>query len=165
MRVLGVDPGTRVTGYGLVEGSARRARLLECGVVRTSRGGGLGERLLEIHRGLLEVIDRLEPACVAVEGVFHGQNARTAVVLGHARGAALLAAAMRGVEIVEYPPAEIKKAVVGSGAAAKAQVAFMVQRHLHLESPPEPSDAADGCAVALCHLFRGVGPLAEKGLR
>lgn len=165
MKVLGVDPGTRVTGYGLVEGSARRARLLECGVVRTSGGGGLGERLLEIHQGLLEVIDRLGPSCVAVEGIFHGHNARTAVVLGHARGVAVLAAAMRGVEIVEYPPAEIKKAVVGNGAAGKGQVAFMVQRHLRLESPPEPADAADGCAVALCHLFRGTGPLAAKGVR
>lgn len=161
MKVLGVDPGARATGYGLVEGSARRARLLECGVVRADRTGDLGARLLEIHRGLLEVIDRLEPACVAVEGVFHGRNVRTAVVLAHARGVALLAAATRGIPIAEYPPAEIKKAVVGTGTAGKGQVAFMVQRHLRLEAPPEPSDAADGCAAALCHLFRGVGPVAE----
>lgn len=165
MRVLGVDPGTRATGYGLVEGTARRPRLLECGVIRPSRGEDLAMRLREIHEGLLEVIDRLEPACLSVEGVFHGHNARTAVVLAHARGVALLAAAARGVRVVEYPPAEIKKAVVGTGAAAKGQVAFMVQRHLRLEAPPEPSDAADGCAAALCHLFRGVGPLADGALR
>lgn len=165
MRVLGVDPGTRATGYGLVEGTARRPRLLECGVVRPSSGGSLAGRLREIHEGLLEVIDRVGPTCVAVEGVFHGHNARTAVVLGHARGVALLAAAIRGVEVFEYPPAEIKKAVVGTGTARKGQVAFMVQRHLRLASPPEPADAADGCAAALCHLFRGVGPLADELVR
>lgn len=162
MRVLGVDPGTRATGYGLVEGTAAHPRLLECGVIRPARDGDLARRLREIHLGLLEVLDRLQPACVAVEGVFHGHNARTAVVLGHARGVALLACALRDVEVVEYPPAEIKKAVVGTGAAAKGQVAFMVQRHLRLREPPEPSDAADGCAAALCHLFRGVGPLADR---
>lgn len=162
MKVLGVDPGTLATGYGLVEGTAAEPRLLECGVIRAPRDGDLAARLLELHRGLIDVIDRLAPACVAVEGVFHGRNARTAVILGHARGVALLAAALRHVEVVEYPPAEIKKAVVGTGAAAKGQVAFMVQRHLRLAAPPEPSDAADGCAAALCHLFRGVGPLADR---
>lgn len=153
MKVLGVDPGSRATGYGLVERAEGRPRLLECGVVRAAGGDPLARRLVDLHRGLLEVIDRLAPDCVAVEGIFLGQNARTAGVLGHARGVALLAAALRGMEVFEYPPAEIKKAVVGTGAASKRQVGFMVQRHLRLREPPSPSDAADGCAVALCHLF------------
>lgn len=160
-----MDPGTRATGYGLVEGPLRRPRLVECGVIRPARDGELPERLLAIHRGVLEVIDRLEPGCMAVEGVFHGYNARTAVVLGHARGAVLLAAALRGLRVAEYPPAEIKKAVVGTGSATKGQVGFMVQKHLRLRTPPAPSDAADGCAAALCHLFAGIdrSRLADEG--
>lgn len=161
MRVLGLDPGTRATGYGFVEGDGRRNRLLECGVVRSS-GGSLPERLVEIHQGVLALMERLEPACVAVEGVFTGRNARTAMVLGHARGVAVLAAALRGVEVREYPPAEIKKAVVGRGAASKRQVGLMVQEHLRLREPPRPSDAADGCAAALCHLFQAAAPGARR---
>lgn len=160
--MLGVDPGTRTTGYGLVEGPASRPCLVECGVIRPARDAGLPARLRQIHQGLLQVIDRSEPACVVVEGVFHRHNPRTAVVLGHAHGVVLLACALRDLPVVEYPPAEIKKAVVGTGAAAKAQVAFMVQRHLNLRRPPEPPDAADGCAAALCHLFRGLGPVADR---
>lgn len=156
MRVLGVDPGTRATGYGLVEGDARRPRLLECGVIRPS-AQGMPQRLADIHRGVLELIDRLEPSCVAVEGVFTGRNARTAMLLGHARGVAVLAAALRGVEVREYPPAAIKKAVVGRGGATKRQVGLMVQQHLRLREPPRPDDAADGCAAALCHLLHDAG--------
>lgn len=163
MKVLGVDPGTRITGYGVVDGDARRPRLVECGVIRPRDDGGLPTRLVDIHRGLLAVIDRLEPTCVVVEGIYHGRNSRTAGVLGHARGVAVLAAALRGLPVVEYPPAEIKKAVVGSGGAAKDQVGYMVQRHLRLKEPPAPPDAADGCAAALCHLFRGAMP-AGRGV-
>lgn len=159
MKVLGIDPGTNATGYGLVVAEGSERRLLECGVIRPGSGGDLGERLVDIHRGLLALLDRMEPDCVAVEGVFAGRNARTAVILGHARGAALLAPALRGLEILEYPPAEVKKAVTGTGSATKRQVGFMVQKHLSLREPPSPSDAADGCAVALCHLFRNRAPL------
>lgn len=154
MKVLGVDPGTRATGYGVVERGTGAHRLLECGVIRPGAEEELGVRLLVIHEGLLELIDRHAPGCLAIEGVFTGRNARTAMILGHARGVAVLAAARRDLPVHEYPPAEVKKAVVGTGRATKRQVGFMVRKHLRLREAPSPSDAADGCAIALCHLFR-----------
>lgn len=164
--VLGIDPGTAVTGYGVVT----RARdgllsLVECGVIRTAARAPLAERLREIHEGVCELVDRHEPDAVAVEGVFFGKNVRTAVVLGHARGAILVAASLRDVEVAEYPPSEVKSAVVGAGRATKDQVAFMVQRLLRLREPPRPDDAADGVAVALCHHFRRQGPLRTPAVR
>lgn len=155
MKVLGIDPGTQQTGYGLVESSGGKLRLLECGVIRTSGAASLPDRLREIQEGLAEVLDRTEPSCVVVEGVFYGRNVRSMVVLAHARGVAVLTAAQRNLPVFEYPPAEIKKAVVGTGAASKEQVAFMVTKHLRLAAPPTPADAADGCAAALCHLLGG----------
>jgi crossover junction endodeoxyribonuclease RuvC len=159
--VLGVDPGTAVTGYGVVRRGADGAvSLLECGVVRTRPGGDLADRLREIYEGLTEVIGRTQPGVLAVEGVFFAKNVRSAVVLGHARGVALLAGSMHGLRVAEYPPAEVKAAVVGAGRATKDQVGLMVQRHLKLRAVPRPHDAADGVAVALCHCFRGFGPAA-----
>ena len=155
MKVLGVDPGTRRTGYGLVESAEGKLRLLECGVIRPSANAPLPERLRDIQEGLAEVIARTEPGCVVVEGVFYGQNVRSMVVLAHARGVAVATAAQHDLRVFEYPPAEIKKAVVGTGAATKEQIAFMVQKHLKLAEPPKPSDAADGCAAAICHLMGG----------
>ena len=155
MKVLGIDPGTRGTGYGLVESAAGELRLVECGVIRPPSTASLPDRLREIQEGLSEVIERTDPGCVVVEGVFYGQNVRSMVVLAHARGVAVLTAAQRDLPVFEYPPAEIKKAVVGTGGATKEQVAFMVAKHLRLASPPEPADAADGCAAALCHLMGG----------
>ena len=156
MVVLGIDPGTAVTGYGVVErlpdGSQR---LLECGVVRTSSQSPLPLRLRQIFEGVSELIERHSPSVVAVEGVFFGKNARSAMVLGHARGVVVLAAALRDIEVAEYPPAEVKSAVVGTGRATKHQVGFMTQKLLKLREPPRPEDAADGVAVALCHCFRG----------
>ena len=153
--MLGVDPGTRATGYGLVERNGTAHRLLECGVIRPRNKADLAGRLVEIHTGLIELIDRLEPDCVALEGVFTGRNARTAMVLGHARGVLVLAAALRSIPVYDYPPREVKKRVVGTGSATKAQVGFMVQKHLRLRETPSPADAADGCAIALCHLLKG----------
>lgn len=161
--VLGVDPGTAVTGYGVVVRQGGGAvSLAECGVIRTTARAPLPERLRDIYEGITDLMERHTPDVVAVEGVFFGKNARTAVVLGHARGAILLAAAMAGVEVAEYPPAEVKSAVVGTGRATKEQVGFMVQRLLKLRSVPRPSDAADGVAVALCHCFRGAGGLPAR---
>jgi len=161
VRVLGIDPGSTVTGYGVVEGGPGRHRLVECGVIRSPRGGDLAVRLLHIYSDLQTVIERVEPDCMAVEGIFYRENPRTAVVLAHARGVALLAGAERGLPVIEYPPAEIKKAVVGTGRATKTQVGFMVQKLLGLAEPPQPADASDGCAAALCHLLIGTGPLAR----
>ncbi|HWK89549.1 MAG TPA: crossover junction endodeoxyribonuclease RuvC, partial [Longimicrobium sp.] len=163
--MLGVDPGTAVTGYGVVaRGADGAVSLLECGVVRTDARAPLAERLRDIYLGLTEVIDRTRPGALAVEGVFYAKNVRTSVVLGHARGAVLLAGALKGLSVAEYPPAEIKSAVVGAGRASKEQVGFMVQRLLRLREPPRPHDAADGVAVALCHCFRGFGPAARAPL-
>lgn len=160
--VLGVDPGTAVTGYGVVRRGADGAlSLLECGVIRTDARAELADRLRDIHLGVLEVIERTQPGAMAVEGVFYAKNVRTSVVLGHARGAILLAASLRGLRVAEYPPAEIKSAVVGAGRATKDQVGLMVQRLLKLRAVPKPHDAADGIAIALCHCFRGFGPTAK----
>lgn len=153
MKVLGVDPGTAATGYGVVvRGDGGAASLMECGVIRTSAKEPLAHRLREIHDGLGEVLERHAPDVVAVEGVFYGKNVRTTVLLGHARGAILVAAARHELEVAEYSPSEIKNAVVGTGRASKEQVQFMVKKLLRLKEVPTPADAADGVAVALCHL-------------
>lgn len=157
--LVGVDPGTAATGFGVVRvDRRRRAELLQCGVVRTSPQASLAVRLREIHEALGALLDQFRPVAVSVEDVFQGKNVRSALTLGHARGAIILAAALRDLEVVEYTPREIKRAVVGTGAATKAQVASMVQRHLRLRSAPQPSDAADGVAAALCHGFKGALP-------
>lgn len=157
-----MDPGTAVTGYGAVRRGADGAlSLLECGVIRTTPRAELADRLRDIFEGIVEVIGRTRPSVLSVEGVFYAKNARTSVVLGHARGAILLAASLNGLRVAEYPPAEVKSAVVGAGRATKDQVGLMVQRLLKLRDVPRPADAADGVALALCHCFRGYGPAAK----
>ncbi len=158
MIVLGIDPGTAVTGYGVVRArSAGSAELLECGVIRTRPADALAARLENIYEGVRELLARHQPDAMAVEDVFYAKNVRTTVVLGHARGVVLLAGQQAGVTIHEYPPADIKKAVVGNGAASKEQVQFMVTKLLRLKSAPQPADAADGVAAALaCVLRAGV---------
>ena len=154
MIVLGIDPGTAVTGYGVVKGDrSAPPHLIECGIIRTKPRDTLAARLQEIHAGVTELIVRHRPDALSIEDVFYAKNVRTTVVLGHARGVILLAAADARIEIAEYPPAEIKKAVVGTGAATKEQVQFMVTRILRLKSPPQPADASDGVAAALAHLM------------
>ena len=148
--VLGIDPGTAVTGYGIVRKEGRNPpSLVECGVIRTKPRDELAQRLSEIHDGVAELIHRHRPNVLSIEDIFYARNVRTTVVLGHARGVILLAAAKAGLEIHEYPPAEIKKAVAGTGAATKLQIQFMVTRLLRLKSAPQPNDAADGVAAAL----------------
>jgi crossover junction endodeoxyribonuclease RuvC len=148
--VLGIDPGTAVTGYGIIRKEGRNPpTLVECGVIRTKPRDDLAQRLSEIHEGVAELIRRHKPNVLSIEDIFYARNVRTTVVLGHARGVILLAAAQAGLEIHEYPPAEIKKAVAGTGAATKLQIQFMVTRLLRLKSAPQPNDAADGVAAAL----------------
>ena len=155
MIVLGLDPGTATTGYGVVEQAAPGTRrLVECGVVRTDPSAPLEQRLAQIFDAVTDLIARLHPAAVAVESVFVAKNPRSAVVLGHARGAALVAAAKARVPVAEYAPAMVKKTVVGAGAATKQQVQRMTARLLRLTTPPTPNDAADGVAVALTHCMR-----------
>ena len=154
--ILGIDPGTAATGYGVI---ARRSgggvSLVECGVIRTSTQRPLSERIREIFEGVAGLIERHEPFVVSVEDVFHGKNAQSALKLGHARGVILLAASLREIQIAEYAPRQIKKAVVGSGNATKDQVGFMVKQQLCLKDAPTPADAADGVAAALCHALMG----------
>ena len=154
--ILGIDPGTAVTGYGVVANEGGGAvSLVECGVVRTSSGEALAVRIREIYEAVTALITRHAPSVVVVEDVFQGKNVQSALKLGHARGAILLAAALSEIPIAEYSPRAIKKAVVGNGNATKDQVGFMVQQQLRLKAPPSPADAADGVAAALCHCVMG----------
>jgi len=148
--VLGVDPGSLRTGYGVVESDGRRHRLIERGTLAPSPRISLPDKLRHIHDGVSGLIERLRPDALAVEDVFHAVNTRTALVLGHVRGVVLLAGAERGVPVHEYPPATVKQQITGFGRAEKGQVAFMVTRLLELGQDAEPGDATDALAVALC---------------
>ena len=154
MRVLGIDPGSRFMGYGVVE--ERRGRLVHVGhgVIKVDAGAPLELRLKELHGALLTAVKLYRPQAVAVEGVFTFRNARSALILGHARGVALLAAAQAGLSVYEYPPARVKRSVGAGGAADKDAVARMVCTFLEVEVL-ERADASDALAVAICHLNQG----------
>jgi crossover junction endodeoxyribonuclease RuvC len=161
--VLGIDPGTAVTGYGVVTREGVGGVFLrECGVITTSPELPLRERIRDIYDATVALIERHRPWAVSVEEVFQGKNPQSALKLGHARGAILLAVAHAGIELAEYAPREIKKAVVGNGNATKEQVGYMVQQRLRLKTPPSPADAADGVAAALCHCMIGAFPATSR---
>ena len=154
MRVLGIDPGTAVLGYGVVDGGAGQSpTLIECGTLTTRAREPLPARLRVLYDGVSSLIGRHAPGALAIESAFYGRNVRTAVVLSHARGVILLAGEIAGVDLAEYSPASIKKAIVGRGAALKPQVGYMVAQLLRLAAPPAPEDAADAVAVALTHIM------------
>jgi len=159
MRVLGVDCGTERTGYGVIATDGRTHRLVAAGVIRTSPKEPLAMRLAHIARELRELIRQHEPQAAAVEDVFCATNVKTALKLAHVRGVALLAAAEAGLEFGEYSPLEIKTSVVGYGRAEKKQVQLMVRSLLHLDREIESEDAADACAVAICHATRRTAAL------
>ena len=152
MRIFGIDPGSLCTGFGCVESDGSRHRLVCCGGIKAPARAAFPERLHHIHSALVEILADCRPDAVAVESLFHAVNARSALQLGHARGVALLAAAQAGLAVAEYPPAEVKRAVVGYGRAEKQQVQHMVTLLLGLAEPPEPFDASDALAVAICHV-------------
>jgi crossover junction endodeoxyribonuclease RuvC len=152
VRIFGIDPGSTRTGYGCVETDGRRHQLIACGAIAMTAGDSFPHRLARIHRELVALLASHRPECVAVESVFHAMNARSALKLGHARGVAILAAVEAGCDVVEYTPAEIKRAVVGYGRAEKHQVQQMIRLLLGLPKAPAPHDAADALAVAICHL-------------
>jgi crossover junction endodeoxyribonuclease RuvC len=155
--VVGVTPGTttdRAGGARPLTAPGKTVRLIECGVVRTRPTEPLAMRLGTLFDGITALIERHHPDAIAVEGLFHGRNARSALVLGHARGVVLLAATRAGLAVAEISPAEVKRAVTGTGSASKAQVGAMVMRLLNLVAAPKPADAADGVAIALTHLLR-----------
>jgi len=151
LRVLGIDPGSIVTGYGVVEKVSGSLLHVADGVVRAKASMKLPERLLPIFDGLQEVISEYEPQAIAVESIFFAKNIKSAAILGHARGVALLAAARAQLAIFEYSPMEVKQSVVGYGAATKEQVQKMVKALLTIDHLPT-SDAADALAVAICHI-------------
>lgn len=155
MRVFGIDCGTEVTGFGVVESddSGREPRLIckAFGAIRLAKTKPLPERLAQVYGELTSELQRWQPEVVAVEEVFYSVNAKSALKLGQVRGVALLAAAMQGIPLAEYAPLRIKSSVVGYGLAKKEQVQFMVARLLNLDKIPEPPDAADALAIAICH--------------
>jgi len=152
--VLGIDPGTAVLGFGVVESSPGcPARLVECGILVTKARDPLPSRLRIIHDGITALLARHRPDVMAIETVFYARNVRATMVMSHGRGVVLLAAEEAGVPITEYTPAMVKKSVVGRGAALKPQVGYMVAQLLRLSRAPEPADAADGVALALTHLL------------
>jgi crossover junction endodeoxyribonuclease RuvC len=150
VRILGIDPGSRVCGYGVIEESAGTLRYVECGLLTAPEGRAMEARLGEIARGLREVIAELAPTVVAIEDVFLHQNPRSALALAQARGMALAVVGLAGLTVASYPPASVKKAVSGSGRADKDQVARMVQMLIGLRSLPR-ADATDALAVAITH--------------
>jgi crossover junction endodeoxyribonuclease RuvC len=158
-RIFGIDPGSARTGYGCLDTDGSRHRLVSCGALAAPPRAELPEKLRFIHDRLLDLIRASRADCVAIENLFHAKNVRSALVLGHARGVAVLAAVEAGLPIVEYTPAEIKVAVVGYGRAEKPQIQQMVRMLLGLDTAPSPHDAADALAIAICHAHTG-GPLA-----
>ena len=152
VRIFGIDPGSERTGYGCVETDGRRHHLIACGAVTAPAGDAFPQRLARIHTELSRLLASCSPDCVAIENLFYATNVRSALKLGHARGVAMLAAVEAGCDVVEYTPAEIKRAVVGYGRAEKHQVGQMVKLLLGLSAAPSPHDAADALAVAICHL-------------
>lgn len=152
MLVLGIDPGTAITGYGLVRETEQGLALVDCGVITTPAGQPLPRRLQAIYQGLTSIIAQTRPSTAAVEELFFGRNVRTALSVGQARGVTLLALADAGLSIYEYKPMEIKQAIAGYGNAGKEQVQEMVRMLLQLSEIPQPDDAADAVAVAICHI-------------
>jgi crossover junction endodeoxyribonuclease RuvC len=162
VRIFGIDPGSDRTGYGCVETDGSRHRIIVAGAITSPAPATFPDKLLTIHRRLAALLAEQRPDCVAIENLFHAVNVRSALRLGHARGVAMLAAVEAGLPVVEYTPAEIKRAVVGYGRAEKHQVQQMVKLILGLAAPPTPHDAADALAVAICHIHsapvRGADP-------
>ncbi len=156
MIILGIDPGLNTTGYGVVETSGNRFRLLEAGVVRggSSANCSLAERVAEVHRGVMEVIDAHSPTVMAIEELYsHYDRPKTAILMGHARGAIILAGHLSGVEVKHYAATQIKKTLTGNGRAPKTQMQQAIARELGLPAPPEPADVADALAIAMTHWF------------
>ncbi len=150
--VLGLDPGTATLGYGLVAVEGERVTYVACGVIKTSSGDPIELRLRRLYSELKDLMERYRPSEVAVERLFFARNARTAIAVGQARGVALLAAAQAGAPVSEYTPLQIKQAVTSYGRADKVQIQEMVRVLLGLQERPEPDDAADALAVAICHV-------------
>lgn len=152
MRVLGIDPGSIITGYGIVEKNGNDLNTLKWGAIRTKRSQSFPEKLKKIYDDLTEIIKTYEPSVAAIENIFFAENAKSALKLGHVRGATILASINSGLETAEYTPLEIKQSITGYGRADKTQIQIMVTKLLCLKETPKPFDASDALAVAICHL-------------
>lgn len=161
--ILGVDPGLQRTGYGVLSGQSGRLRVVEAGVIRSRTAAPLEERLVSIFRGLCEAITAHQPSSVAIEQLYsHYERPRTAILMGHARGAICLAAGQHGLPVSHYAATHVKRLLTGSGRASKGQMQRAVQRELGLPQLPEPPDVADALAIALCHWHALRRPLSQQ---
>ncbi|MDD4170854.1 MAG: crossover junction endodeoxyribonuclease RuvC [Syntrophomonas sp.] len=164
MLVLGIDPGTAITGFGLVKRERGCEVLIRYGVIRTASTMDMPRRLAKINREYNELLDEYQPDAVAIEQIFHHKNAKTVITVAQSRGVLLMAAALRDIEIAEYTPLQVKQAVTGFGNADKKQVQIMVQKILAMDKTPQPDDAADALAIALCHLHSyRLGNMLKRG--
>jgi len=154
LRILGIDPGLSITGYGIIEITDQGLVCLSYGGIKTPSASVFAEKLMTIHQHLKEVIEKYQPDYCAVENIFYHRNKKTAIVMGHARAVAILAAAQQHIPVSEYSPREVKMSIVGYGAASKTQVQAMVKNILKMPEIANPPDAADALAVALCHYHR-----------
>lgn len=151
MKIIGIDPGTATTGFGVIEKIGSKLKFVDAGVISTSAQKAMPDRLSEIHDGLNELIEHHKPQVIAVELLYFSSNVTTAISVGQARGVVLLAVGQHGVELAEYTPLQVKQAVTGYGRADKKQIQEMVKMILGLDGIPKPDDAADGLAIAITH--------------
>ena len=151
MRILGIDPGYGITGFGLIEVERSQSRLIQCGVITTPAGMDFSARLEIIYEDMKKLLEVAKPDAVAIEELFFGQNVTTGIGVAQSRGVILLAIRQAGLEVTAYKPSQIKQALVGYGNATKHQMQDMTKRLLHLQQNPKPDDAADAIAIALCH--------------
>lgn len=161
MRILGIDPGYGITGFGLIEAERGASHLLRCGAIATPAGTEFSARLEMIYNDMTQLLQMTKPDAVAIEELFFGHNVTTAIGVAQSRGVILLAVRQAGIPVFEYKPMQVKQAVVGYGNATKHQVMEMTKRLLHLEKSPKPDDAADAVAIALCHARSNTSLLAQ----
>jgi len=161
MRILGIDPGYGITGFGLIEAHRGQAQLLRCGAITTPAGADFSCRLEMIYEDMRQLLDMAKPEAVAIEELFFGQNVTTGIGVAQSRGVILLAIRQAGLPVFQYKPSQVKQSVVGYGNASKHQVMDMTKRLLHLEKMPKPDDAADAIAIALCHARSSTSLLAQ----
>ena len=161
MRILGIDPGYGITGFGIVEAHRGNCRLVRCGAITTPAGMDFSARLEIIYEDMRQLLEVAKPDCVAIEELFFGQNVTTGIGVAQSRGVILLAIRQAGLEVFSYKPMQVKQAVVGYGNATKRQVQDMTRRILQLDAMPKPDDAADAIAIALCHARSSTSLLAR----
>ena len=161
MRILGIDPGYGITGFGIVEANRGNCRLVRCGAITTPAGMDFSARLEIIYEDMRQLLEVAKPDCVAIEELFFGQNVTTGIGVAQSRGVILLAIRQAGLEVFSYKPMQVKQAVVGYGNATKHQVQDMTRRILQLDAMPKPDDAADAIAIALCHARSSTSLLAR----